>query len=340
MYYYFHDYLEGLSLHIENYNIHDIIKFQIVNDGIHDLLKKSNPEYEYFKCKNEIEPDFKVTVSRNIGQTDYNDCIKHVFRKKYAKWEVEIKGYASGFINIILNPQLSGIRNIIKYSALKNVYIRSLLYYMLLDRKATLMHASGINIDGKSYLFVGRPGVFKTSILMDIMKSYNASFLGEENVLIKNGQVYSFPLNIRSLHYKLKNYKNEQHPSLLHKLFLGVSLFQRNITEMAISYPCPINKVFYLEKGNAFKCEKNNLKDLIEKFIDNEMQEITTPPTHALSGITDNYFVDYLTDIGKMSFLENNLHNLFLNEMSDADIYSVTMPAKYDTKLVDMMMEV
>lgn len=319
----------------ENYSIHHIISFQIVNDNIPGLLNNINPEYEYFRVDTEVDPDFRISVSKAFSNVDDRKLLRYRFEKKYTSWEVQILEYENGFIELKIVPRLKGIRRLFVYSALKNIYVRSLLYYCLFKKGHTLIHSSAVNIQDAAYVFVGKPGVFKTSIIMNFLRQPETSFLGEENVLLKDGLIYSFPLNIQSLNHKIKYFKNENPPTFFHKLILGLSLLKHKKNDLPISNPCYPKKIFYLEKKDKFECVKDNLENIIDKLIWNEIQEIDITPTNTFSGISNNYFSEYLQEIGMMNFLKEKLGNIFMKDISNVDIFSVSMPRSYKSSLIN-----
>ena len=322
----------------ENYNIHNIISFQIVNNNITGLLNKINPEYEYFKVDTEVDPDFRITVAKVFRNVDEIKSLKYKFKKKSTYWEAEILEHNNSFIELTIVPRLQGIRNLFQFTALKNIYVRSLLYYSLINKGCTLIHSSAVNINGKAYVFVGRPGVFKTSLIMDFLRQTGTSFLGEENVLLMDEKIYPFPLNIQSLSHKIKYYKHEDPPSYIHKLMLGLSLLKNKNINIPISNCCYPEKIFYLEKGNKFDYKKVKLENTIDKLVSNEIQEIDLNPTHSLSGISNNYFSEYLHEFGLMEEIKEKIRNIFLNNFREVDFYSVSMPKSYDTKLINELL--
>jgi hypothetical protein len=319
---------------LEYFDIHNIIKFQLRNNNIAGFLKNTNPEYKYFTVDEHVDPDFRVTVSKTFNANREEYGIKHAFKKRYPKWEVEILEYENGFVDVTIIPYVNGVRKFFEYSALKNLYVRSLLYYCLIRKGCTLIHSSAVNIKDEAYVFIGRPGAFKTSIIMDLLRQPETSFLGEENVLLSDEKIYPFPLNIHSLNHKIKYYKNEDPPSVIHKLFLGLSLLKNKTIDIPISKPCKTRKIFFLEKKNKFECIKNNLEDLIDKLILNEVEEIDITPTHTFSGISNNCFSEYLHEIRTLDSLEEKLRNVFIKDISNVDMYSVSMPSSYEPGLI------
>jgi hypothetical protein len=321
-------------MHIENYNIHDIISFQLVNDTIHRLLQNFNPEYEYFRTEEKIIPDFRIRVTDHIPPIHTSDKAKHLFEKTYDKWHVQLAEYEDGFIELQIVPKLSGFRNLLSYTALKNIYVRSLIYYRLIKRNSTLIHSSGVSLNDKTFIFAGRPGVFKTSLLMDLLRNTNAKFLGEENILVHNGLAYPFPFHLRSLYFRLKHYKNEDPPTVAHKYLQVLSLFLKNKLSTKISEPAKIDNIFYVEKGDRYKCESTFHELMLSKFVENEYDELNIKCNPKFSlGVKKNFFTDYLHHNGSIGLVRSNLKNLFLKELLKSKVYNLTMPQTYSPEL-------
>jgi len=133
----------------------------------------------------------------------------------------------------------------------------------------------------------------------------------------------------------MKYYKNENPPSSLHKLILGFSLLKNKEIGIPISNPCKPSKIFYLEKKDKFECVRSKLVDIIEKFISNEIDEIDITPTHTFSGISNNYFSEYLQEIGMINFINGNIRNIFIKDISNVNIYSVSMPRLYESSVIN-----
>lgn len=316
-------------MEIENYNIHNIIRFQLANRNLKGLFNDFNPEYEYFLVKEDVDPDFRITIANEFNNTN-NKNIKYKFNKNYKKWNVEIIEYEHGFIDIYIVPKLTGFRRHMKYFTLKTIYIRSLIYYCLIRKGGTLIHSSGVNINNKAFLFVGRPGVFKTSLLMDIIKNTNATFLGEENTFLYNGKIYPFPFHYKSLLFRIKHYQDENPQTLFHKYWQVFSLFLPSKMDIPISKPIKLDTIFYVEKQQNYSCSSTKLSRLHDKLVKNEIEELNVKCNHRLSAnIADNFFTDFLIENQIMYGIEKLLGSIFQKELKYCYLYDLKMPSKY-----------
>jgi len=330
-----------MKFYKEYYSIFNLLKLMLVNKNTSGLLKKINPEYEYFRIQKKINPDIAIKISKFPNQLSNTKCLIHKFQAKYKKWEVEINEFDDGFIDLTIIPCLSGFRKTMEFLALKNLYVRSLIQYKLIEKGFTLIHASAVNINGNAYVFAGRPGVFKTSIIMDLLRQNGIQFLGEENVILKQGKIYPFPLNIQSLDYKIKFYETENPPSIVHKFMLGINLIRRKNYKIAISSPVQLNKIFFLEKSYKFVCKKQNIEKIINKLVWNEVEEINLTPTHTLSGISNNHFSEYLQITGKINNFKKNIREIFIDNLNEeVGLYSVKVPENYSSSIVNNLIKV
>jgi len=337
----------------ESYNIHNEISFKLINNfRFGGVFKTINPEYEYFRVKETKNPDFIITVGAfepNFKNTKIiNDkyFIKYNYfftNDVYSKniWNIQIRNLEGQKTDVNLNANVKGIRKLSKYTVLKNIFVRPLITQNLISKNCALIHSSAVNINEKGIMFVGRPGVFKTSIVMDLIKNFNAKYLGEENTLIKENLAYPFPLNLKSFDYKLKYFKNENPSGKIQKLKLSkYVLFGKKPISVSISKPCKIFAVLVIEKGEKFSITKDNLnKDIVDKLLVNEQLEIGIPPTHSFSRVKRNNYDLYLKAYSSV-YTKSNINNIWerlryiiMDSFKNASIYSVTVPKQYNVNI-------
>lgn len=335
-------------MHTEYFNIHDMLTFELrnhLNDG--GYLKDINPEYDYFKVQKITKPDFVINIKRFINR----EGCKVVDGKYYVKndyfyvadsvglynWELEIEGWNTRQTNVNAYCDFVGVRKWIKYSAIKNVFVRPLIFLHLIKNGSALIHSGAVSHNDKGYLFVGRPGVFKTSIVMDLIRRHDAKFLGEENTLIKDGLAYPFPFNLKSFSYKIRKFDNENPSGRYQKLQLACNvLLGRELDNVPLSRPCKIHAVFWLEKNDEFSIDRIDFdKEARKNFTRNEKAEIGLAPTHTFSGISKNCFDEYLSAYSSCypgSFVNNmwmKLDRIISKSYKNVPIFSVKVPQEY-----------
>ena len=337
----------------ESYAIHNLCSFKLINNlRFGGFLTDRNFEYQYFRVNDVYEPGFVIKVGEFKPSTEdvisINDkyFVKdgYLFLKdSYGKcaWDIQIKDFDGSQIEVDINAAFKGFRKCIKYSALKNIFVRSLISLHLILRNSALIHSSAVSFDGKAFLFVGRPGVFKTSIAMEFIRNYGAEYLGEENTIIRDGMAYPFPLNLKSFEYKLKYFDNENPSNKFQKLqLIKHVLYGKSLNNVPISEPCEIAAVFLLKKGDCFSITKTELTgNILTDFLENEKLEIGVTPTHMLSGVKENHFDEYInayTAVVNKSWLKNvwvKLEKIISNSYKNAGIFSVNVPTNFNKNI-------
>ena len=332
-----------MSDHIESYNIYNSLKFNLINKmRFGGLLKAINTEYEYFKTDSITNsPDFSINIY------DYNSFFykSNVNISEYLKYKdyyyfAELNVDKTSIEVLRFRYNLKGLRKLFGFSALKNIFVRSLISIHMIRQNSTLVHGGGVSYNGKGSIFVGRPGVFKTTIVMKLIKNSKFKYLGEENILLKDNQVYSFPLNKKSFNYKVQNWNNENAGSPLEKLLLGLDILigKENIP-LEISKPVGLENVFLVEKGEEFSIKKVTFtEEVLEDLINNEMLELRICPTHSLSGVHTNIIEKIYEHYFKSTPLELNniwdqLRTIFTSYIKNKNIYRVTVPLEYSNEI-------
>ena len=337
----------------ESYSIHNLCSFKLINNlRFGGFLTDRNFEYQHFRVDDVYEPGFVIRVgefkpsTEDVVSIDDKYFVKdgYLFLKdSYGKcaWDIQIKDFDGSQNKIDISASFSGFRKFIKYSAVKNIFVRSLIFLYLISRNSALIHSSAVSFDDKAFLFVGRPGVFKTSIVMEFIRNYGAQYLGEENTIIKEGVAYPFPLNIKSFEYKLKHFDNENPSNKFQKFqLIKHVLYGKSLKSVLISKPCKIAGVFLLKKDDSFSITKTELNgNILADFLENEKLEIGVTPTHMLSGVKENHFDEYInayTAVLNKSWLRNiwvDLENIISDSYKNAGIFSVNVPANFNKNI-------
>ena len=322
----------------ELYNIYGIISFRLVDDIRKPmLLNRINPEYKYFKSSSKCINHFDIVV----GELEDNTSNIELSCGKLS-WSVGINNYFEKK-EFRVSANKLGLRSKFAFTALKNLYVRSILMDQLLDLDSALVHSAAFSVNGKTIILAGRPGVFKTSILMDAIRCNGASFIGEENCLLSKNKVYPFSLNIDSISYKIENYKDENASGKLQKMKLGMHLLKKNTDykNLELSVPLEIDAVFYLEKGDIFNVKPVSLEEILPSLVENELLELSMPPTHTLSGIKYNYFKETLInhDENFIANFKNKLKQIFVDNFNGKKCYKVISPKKYKVSITQEILE-
>ena len=324
---------------MENYKIYNFLSFSIIRkDYLNCLLSRFNPEYMWFRSLEKAHHSFKIVVSKR--------CLKHLeytevkFRK--ISWYVSLTTDDRGIICYV-SPKKLGMRIFIPNMTLKNLYVRSLVMLSLLKSEALLLHSCGFVSDDRAIILAGRPGVFKTSILMDAIRLHNAKFLGEENTLVKAGVVYPFPLNHASVTFKIKKFKDENVSGFAQKIHLGLSILvsyimRRNNFNTLLAKPTPIGALGFVKKGENFEIKRVELDEILSDLVENELLEIDLPPTHSLSGIKRNDFSRILSQKELHKF-RHEIENIIRKNFIRVKCYRVITPVQYEPYITSKIIQ-
>lgn len=191
---------------ILNYNIHDIVRFQIIRNRKRDWLRDLNLPFSYFEVEEEIaKPDITLNIGKfsPSNQNCYLVDHKYYIKENYfyckdeegrARWEVEIYGFEDGDTAINFDGRVFGFHQIFIPELLpQNLFLMPLIGYKLSKKQCFLVHSAAIAKDGQAYLLAGRGGAFKTALALDFVGQKGFQFLGDDGVIIYQNNVLSFP---------------------------------------------------------------------------------------------------------------------------------------------------
>ena len=346
-----------------NYNIHDILKFQIVKNKRFNLVRDLNLEHSFFEAKEVDEPDIILNLGKFYPSNDncYLIDSKYYIKDNYfyctdsegkAKWEVEIFGFEEGKTIVNLNFNISGVRAMFSGFAAQNFLLRSLIHYKLGTKGYFLIHSGGISKNGQAYLFAGRGGAFKTTLAMDFVRRAKFDFLGDENVMIYKDGVLSFPINIASFNFKCEHLQTEKVCSILDRIRLIRYCWRhrhvRDADSINIAESSKLKALFLITRKNGPELaitENSDLDDNISKLITNEKMEISILPTHTLTGVTSNHHLNYM--LAYSFIFPDSLVAAYWDDMrkglkevlKNISIYEVDVPYKYSTRVFDKIYE-
>jgi hypothetical protein len=191
-----------------NFNIHNLVKVKL--DGTNKgYLRYLSQDYSYFKTDKPIDPDIDIIVSNFTP--DNSDC--YVINRKYwvkkdylfcedrhkvVRWKVCLKDLAKKKVTVHFSGGKFG------EVFLRDYILEPLIGLKLAAKGASLLHASGIAIDNKGFIFPACKGVGKTSTMLNLVGK--GTFLGNDKVIVTNdGSVYSYPTFVHIFSYNLKD---------------------------------------------------------------------------------------------------------------------------------------
>jgi hypothetical protein len=204
--------MKNMNNRIDFYKIHDIINFAVIDKTgfINRQFDNLTTHYENFKVEKNLN-EIDLTIELGKFKPDSSDCyvvgsgefyIKENYlyvpheSHKGAKWSFEVEGIDKK--NTIVRIDCNALGRLF---ILGNV-IDFLIYKKLLDKGYALIHASGVNKEGRGFAFSSRGGGGKTTTTLE-MVSNGFDYLGDNYVIINKGNIFSFPTSLNIFTYNL-----------------------------------------------------------------------------------------------------------------------------------------
>ena len=201
---------------ILHYNIHDIVRFQIIGERGRDWLRDLNLPFSYFEVAAETaNPDITLKIGKFTPSNQDCYLVDHQYyiKENYfyckdgegrARWEVEISGFESGNTVVNFDGGVFGSQQIFMPERLsQNLLLMPLIGYKLCEKGSFLVHSAAIAKDGQAYLLAGRGGAAKTDLALDFVRKKGFQFLGDDGVIIYRDKVLSFPISLGLVDYRL-----------------------------------------------------------------------------------------------------------------------------------------
>ena len=214
-----------MSEKVSSYDFHGLVSMQVIDrerGGLPGFALLTDP-FPYFRVDS-LSNDSDIILELGEFEPRIRDCYlvdhKYHVRRNYLycedswrafRWRVEIEGFESGPTTIRLAMRGGGIRP----ALVPGLYSRMLLSRQLLAQKlcvqgCSLAHAAGAARDGRAVLLFGRGGSYKTTVLMDLLKSSpDWRLLGDDGVILKGNQAMSFPTYPGLFAYRLAHKERE-----------------------------------------------------------------------------------------------------------------------------------
>lgn len=223
-----------------NYNIHNILKFQIVRDSRYSFRDISRL-FSYFQVKEIDKPDIILNIGRFTPSNE--DCYlidyKYHVKENYfychdsgrnAKWTVEMMGFEQGSTTINfdvkhkLQPQ--SIASLVSLPiTLPQTLLLRVIGFKLSQKGYLFIHSAGINRDNRAYLLCSRGGAFKTTLCMDFVRRAGFDVLGDDHVILHADKVLSFPMGSSVFQFMTTHLPTEKHWGLFRQVQFAAEQF-------------------------------------------------------------------------------------------------------------------
>lgn len=339
------------------YNIHNIIKFEVV-DKRNYFEKKIDSFYNHFTYYRDYSDsenlDFIINISdfspKNEGcrVLDGKYYVKegYIFcedTKKFSKWKIEISNLDSSPTLIKISTNFLG-----SISTLSN-FSEFLVHLKMTEKGYPLIHASGVLKEKKGIVFASRSGGGKTTIATYLMGK-GFKYFGDNFLILNDSKIYNFlsPLNL--YRYNLTPLIKE-HLSFKNKLSLSIKNFISLISGRYIKLSTELNLFSIVPEQIAidgkldtllwiipkcdFSIDKITKKELIDHLIYNQQIEFMHMPF-----LNYLYAYAYVFPNSKISnhwkLYEDSLNNAIGNNIK---IMKVEVPLKYNDSVIDEILK-
>lgn len=164
------------------YNIHNLIKVRVDNDR-KDLQEGYRHYLRYFKTDEEIKNvDYDIQEFKNLPKLN---CSISFNKEKYA---LSCDG-----------------KKITEYTTYANRATNLWIEFLLLEHSLSFVHAAGVEIKGKGFIFPAAGGVGKTTLISHLRNLDSFKFFGDDFVILnEQGEMLSYPSDLSIYDYHLK----------------------------------------------------------------------------------------------------------------------------------------
>lgn len=339
------------------FSINDILRFVVIdNTGYFNrMFDTLNIHYENFKLEDEpnnydliielgkFNPKLENNYISNGGKLYLRENYIFVSEEKYkgAKWRFELQG---------LNDRITTAK--IDCNALGRLFITGnvidfLIHLKLMEKGYPIIHASAVSKNNSAFAFSSRGGGGKTTIALELV-SKGYSFLGDNYVVIHNGDILSFPTSLSIFTYNLapiivKNMRFKKRVavgfrSLIYKLSMGYAKFFTKINPKRIcnniQRSAKLRTTFILMprmdiSSDLISIKEIDLDEFIKMILYNQMLEF---PFFGKYIKEYSYFFPQKNFSQHWKRYEDTLRKNFNN---DSLFYKIVVPEKYDKNVFE-----
>jgi hypothetical protein len=345
--------------HILNYNIHDALKFKIVRDKTHELFDSINLKFSFFEVDKVSEPDITLNIGKFTPSNE--DCYvvdnKYHVKENYfyckdsegkAKWEVEIFGFEKGNTIINYHGQIFGLQSLINPDFIAQNFLLKMIEYKLGIRDYFTLHSGAISKGDKGYLLVGRGGSLKTTLIMDLVREFNFSFMSDDRAILHKDKIYSFPMSLNVFKYMM-DYLPTENIGFYDKLRCMQYIYRKEYEKsfLSIDNLSKLEAMFFITKTNKQGVSVNTIedkRDVVDRLIANNQIEDFVMLNGF--GINSGPFLKYVMAysfifhnnkvISQIDQQEKNLEKILEN----IPVCEVEIPLKYDKDVLNHVYDV
>jgi hypothetical protein len=332
-----------------DYNIHDLLKVKVRGNTRFDLGR--NLKYSFFESSANLKnPDIILNIGKFRPANENCDFISHKYyvkdnyiyckdKGRNTKWEVEINGFEDGQTTINFNGKGSSIKGILFPSFLAQEFLVPIIEYKLAQVNHFLIHAGAVSKDFKAYAFAGRPGSYKTTLIMDLIRRENCSFLSDDRIIMGKTKILPFPISLFLFNFMV-NYMDTERRTIKHEICLFKRLLLKHQEEvLPISHASTLNSLVFLSMGNTNRIDKINisLEEALNKLVINNRSEYVSYNPNQPSGSFHKYMLAYslINPDNMIVTYWNNLYNNLKLIIRNLPIFEIKMPYEYSPNMAN-----
>lgn len=281
-----------MTKQILNYNIHNVLKFQIVRDSRYNFRDIG----QIFSCF-QVEEIDKPDIILNIGRFTHSNEDSYLIDYKYhikdnyfycrdsdgkAKWGMEIIGFERGNtivnfnVNHTLQPQ--SIASLVSLPiSLPHALLLRIIEFKLNQKGYPFIHSAGINRGDRAYLLCSRGGAFKTTLCMDFVRRAGFGVLGDDHVILHDDKVLSFPMGSSVFQFMTTHLPTEKHWGFFRQVQFAAEqiLNKPHKTVMREDKFAKLEALFFVTRSNGRQGGKQvTIEDLPDNYIDQAVNRI------------------------------------------------------------------
>ena len=340
-----------------NYNLYNILKFQIIRDkgyGFRDLI---NLKLSSFLVDEIDQPDIILNIGKFSPSPEgcYLVDYKYHIRDNYfycrdsegkASWEVEIAGLEQGdtIINFNVHHRF-GLQSIINPDLLPQTLLLRIMEYKFATKGYWLIHSAAISKDNQAYLLCGRGSSFKTTLCMDSVRRAGFDCLGDDRIILHQGKALSFWLHPSLFQFMTEHLTDEKCFGALNQARYIKHLWHGDYkAENQRAKSAELKALLFITTGNGQDRASltfepiAELEPIVSRLVVNNRLEDFTYQIPAF-GVDSAPFLRYMLAYSfvfphsRIATYEAELSQNLMNTLTGIPIYCVDLPLDYNPEV-------
>lgn len=347
-----------------SYRIPDILEFQINRDTSLDFGRLSRLKFSAFQVDRVANPSVILNIGKFTPSNMGCYLIDHKYHVKenylYCRdsegetgWEIEISGLERGdtmvnfraFSHLQLNPL-----KLLHLALLSNAFLLQILEHKLSLLGYFLAHAAAVAREGRSYLFCGRAGCFKTSLCMDFVRHSGFMWLGDDQVILHTDMVSGFPVDTPIFDFITRYLPDETRWSIAKRVRFAAERFFGGHHKLIQppGGPARLKAVLMVTRDAGLRHSKSPLfsslpRSQLDQIIESLIISNNLEAFKGFSGYNIKsapywrYLMAYsfVFPDSRLSMYKEQLKASFRKALKDIPVYQVRLPPYYSPDLYD-----